>query len=330
MDRSVVEILRCPQTGQPLRWMTTDELRSASTRTERTWTDGVSTPDGAIAYPFEDGIFALLPGMAGKKRDVQAFYDEVGWQRDGSDKPFGDAELFEDLRDVSRDYIAACHARVNQHLTRPGRYLVDVASGPVQYPDYLAYQDGFDYRVCVDLSRAALAAARDKLGDRGIYILGDITNLPLRTSSVDAVISLHTIYHVPADEQATAFLELERILAPGRTGVVVYAWDEPLLTKALLLPAWPLRQLARAVRKLRGKEPLYFHPHTYDWFAQKRWPFRARVLSWRSLSVLPMRAYVHEQLGGRALLRGVQLLEERFPELMGRIGHYPLIVMEKS
>jgi hypothetical protein len=54
------------------------------------------------------------------------------------------------------------------------------------------------------------------------------------------------------------------------------------------------------------------------------------VLSWRSLSVLPMRAYVHGQLGGRALLRGVPMLEERFPELMGRIGHYPLIVMEKT
>jgi SAM-dependent methyltransferase len=330
VEPAVVEILRCPQTNQRLRWMTSEELARERARTERPWSAGVTTPDGATSYPVENDIFALLPGMAGKKRDVQQFYDEVGWKRDGSDKPFGDAELFEDLREVSRDYIAACHARVNRHLTRPGRYIVDVASGPVQYPDYLAYGEGFDYRICIDLSRSALEAAREKLGDRGIYILGDITNLPLQTSSVDAVISLHTIYHVPADEQATAFLELERILKPGRTGVVVYAWDEPLLTKALLLPAWPLRKLARAVRKLRGKEPLYFHPHTYEWFTQRDWPFSARVLSWRSLSVLPMRAYVHDQLGGRVFLRGVQLLEERFPELMGRIGHYPLIVMEKS
>jgi SAM-dependent methyltransferase len=342
VDPNFITVLRCPRTAQPLRWMTNDELAMASARTERRWQAGVTTDDGAVSYPVEDDIFGLLEGMAllrdvdapalaGAKRDVQKFYDEIGWQRSDDDGTFGDAERFEDLRPVSREYIRACHERVNRHLNRPGRYLLDVASGPVQYPEYLRYGEGFEYRICVDLSRRALTEARRKLGDRGLYVLGDITKLPLQSDSIDAVVSLHTIYHVPADEQENAFLEIQRVLRPGRSGVIVYTWEDALLSRMLLLPAWPLQQAMRLVRRLRGNgEPLYFRPHSYAWFANRRWPFSSRVLTWRSLSVLPMRVYVHQRLGGAAVLRAVQRIEERFPELMGRIGQYPLIVMEKA
>jgi SAM-dependent methyltransferase len=342
-DAGFVDVLRCPRTGKNLRWMTPSELSAAGEATRRTWEAGVTTPDGAISYPVEDGIFGLLEGLAiqrdagtatmsGVKRDVQRFYDEIGWHRSDEEKPFGDAELFEDLRPVSRDYIHACHQRVNQHLKRPGRYLLDVASGPIQYPEYLTYGEGFDYRVCVDLSRTALAAARKKLGDeRGLFVLGDITKLPLRSDTIDGVVSLHTIYHVPADEQETAFLEVERVLRPGRSAVVVYSWSDSLVTRILFAPAWPIRQAMRIARTLRGATngALYYHPHSYDWFSKHRWPFSARIVSWRSVPVLPMKVYLHAWLGGSAILRGLQRVEERYPELMGRIGQYPLIIIDK-
>jgi ubiquinone/menaquinone biosynthesis C-methylase UbiE/uncharacterized protein YbaR (Trm112 family) len=341
VNSDVITILRCPRTRQPLRAMTPDELTRVGAQLGRAWHAGVTTRDGATSYPVDDGIFGLLadlaverdapsPTLSATKQRVQQFYDEVGWQRGSDDDSFGDAALFEDLRPVSREYIHACHERVNRHLKRPGRYLLDVASGPVQYPEYLTYAEGFERRICVDLSRVALQQARKKIGDRGVYILGDITNLPLATDSIDAVVSLHTIYHVPADEQERAFLELQRVLRPGHTAVVVYTWADALLTRLLLLPAWPLQRALRVWRRLRGQaEDLYFNPHPYSWFSAKKWPSKVRVLPWRSLSVLPMRAYVHGATGGAALLRGVLSVEERFPELMGRIGQYPLIVIEK-
>ena len=123
---------------------------------------------------------------------------------------FEDTDRFEDLRPVSKEYIHRSHLRVGKHIPRHGKYLLDVASGPVQYPEYLAYSEGYDQRICVDISFAALRAAKKKLGDKGIYIQGDITRLPLKNASVDAFVSLHTIDHVPEENQAEAFRELEQ------------------------------------------------------------------------------------------------------------------------
>ena len=67
---------------------------------------------------------------------------------------------YEDLRPVSREYIERCHLRVNRHLDRPGKFLLDAGSGPIQYPAYLTYMEGYQYRVCVDISIVALQEAR--------------------------------------------------------------------------------------------------------------------------------------------------------------------------
>jgi hypothetical protein len=67
------------------------------------------------------------------KRQVREFYDQVGWQTE-SDGFYQNAR-YEDLRPVSREYIHRCHLRVNRHLKREGKYLLDAGSGPVQYPE---------------------------------------------------------------------------------------------------------------------------------------------------------------------------------------------------
>ena len=68
-----------------------------------------------------------------------------------------------------------------------------------------------------------LEEARRELGEHGFYVLADITQLPFRLDTFDASVSLHTIYHVPVDEQPAAFRELHRTLMCGISAVVVYA-----------------------------------------------------------------------------------------------------------
>jgi ubiquinone/menaquinone biosynthesis C-methylase UbiE len=249
------------------------------------------------------------------------YYDEIGWipNKDGI---IEDVVRFDDLRPVSRGYIHRCHLRVGKHIPGRGKYLLDVASGPVLYPEYVAYSEDYDNRICVDISIAALRAAKGKLGDKGIYILGDITNLPLKNASVDAFVSLHTIYHVPEEKQAAAFKELERVLKNGSTGVMVYSWGDHCLTMGFLTTVYSaLRRLLKIVLPaflvdwLRGgvsraqtqantaatnKEPqLYNHPHDYNWFQREiasRADWDVRV--WRSVSVQFLRQYVHAKLLG--------------------------------
>lgn len=184
-----------------------------------------------------------------ERLEVKRFYDEIGWRRT-EDKAFVDAARFEDLRPVSADYRSKCHLRVNRYLPHQGQYLLDVASGPIQFPEYLTYSEGYDYRLCADLSHTALQEARTTLGGRGLYVQCDITHLPFQADSIDTAISLHTIYHVSADNQIDAFRELHRVLRPGSRAVVVYSWSRHSLLMAITLPYKALVLMARYLKRL--------------------------------------------------------------------------------
>ena len=110
------------------------------------------------------------------KKNVREFYDRVGWQKTSEDL-FQNAE-YEDLRPVSRDYIHKCHMRVKRHLAAEGDYLLMPDPGPVQYPEYVTYSEGYKARVCMDISIVALQEARKHLGDHGMYVVGDVTICP--------------------------------------------------------------------------------------------------------------------------------------------------------
>lgn len=379
MIDSVCNLLRCPVTGSdltPLDGAALDRAREAIRAGGLRHAGGaavspalaemeaaLATPDGALLYPVVEGIFVLLPGLAlvptsdaaapggvalAEETDAaMRFYDEVGWRRSGAGD-FEDAVKFEDLRPVTREYARLCHRRVARHLPPRGKYLLDVASGPVQYDEYLEYSEGFEKRICGDVSFAALRAARRKLGDRALYFQCDITRLPIRSGAVDAFVSLHTIYHVPAELQLAAFRELERVCAGGGCGAVVYSWGEHSIPMRLLAARWrPLRALKRLARKLvptplvrmlkgdpASPEPgggLYFHAHDIRWFRENvnaggGW----RIAVWRSVSVPFTKRWIHPRLLGGAALRLLYAVEERWPASVGGIGQYPMLLFRKE
>jgi SAM-dependent methyltransferase len=267
---------------------------------------------------------------------------------------------YEDLRPVARDYITACHARVRRSLNPGGRLLLDAGSGPVQYPAYLEYSRGYDYRVCADVSITALQEAQQRLGDHGLCVVADIANLPFKSEAFDGMVSLHTIHHLPESEHLRAYGELYRVLAPGAKGVVVNGWAhspwlqrwEPLVRFANRLRSLANRLLGRTSeddeqaerrraekrqgKKGRGLEEgetpkgTFTNKHDAAWVRSEvgaQMPVRIGV--WRTPSVRFMRALIHPWLGGRMWLRRLYRLEERYPEYYGENGKYPLIVIEK-
>ncbi len=269
------------------------------------------------------------------KKDVQEFYDNIGW--DKSDDGFSDASIYEDLRPVAAEYIRRCHQRVKLHLPDSGRYLLDVASGPVQYDDYVAYSAGYERRVCADISLRALVEARRRLGGKGLYVVADIANLPFADNSFDGVVSLHTIYHVPAAEQENAFNEVYRVLATERSAVVVYSWGarSPLMLLSLM-PFQVWNWLSRRIRARRASQggsdspALYGHHYGYGWFAGRKWPFTYELYSWRSVSPDFTKIYARPWLAGRSLLGFLFRMENTWPRFFGRFGQYPMIVFKKN
>lgn len=290
------------------------------------------------------------------KQRVRQFYDRVGWQMvDGG--VYQNAR-YEDLRPVSRDYIHRCHLRVARFLKPSGRYLLDAGSGPVQYPEYLIYSEGYQHRVCVDISIVALQEARQRIGDHGLFVVADVANLPFCPEPFDGVVSLHTLHHLPLEEQAKAYDELYRVLKPGCTAAVVNGWtDSPLMRKTswLVRGMERLGSLAAALRGRprtgesaappAGKSAAAKSPGTADkrpvgTFINKLDPewlrrhlggkMRYTLYPWRSVSVRFLRAVIHSVTGGRLWLRLLFWLEERFPRFFAEQGQYPLVIIHKD
>lgn len=288
------------------------------------------------------------------KRTVREFYDQVGWQSIG-DTLYQNAQ-YEDLRPVSQEYLHRCHMRVKRHLAPEGIYYLDAGSGPVQYPEYLTYSEGYRARVCMDISIVALKEARKRLGEHGFFVLGDVSHLPFAAESFDGLTALHTIHHVPMEDKGLAYNELHRVLKAGHSMVVVDGWTNALLmvhsqrfmTLTKRVRSWWERKILKTQVKPENKQAL--KPSETDLvkngasqpagtFVQK---FNAdglieliegkmdfEILVWRSVSVAFLRSVIYPDWGGKFWLKILYGIEELFPRLLGRVGQYPLIVVTK-
>ena len=282
------------------------------------------------------------------KQQVREFYNQVGWQ-EVSEGVYQNAH-YEDLRPVSREYIHRCHLRVMRHLKPTGRYLLDAGSGPIQYPEYLEYSKGYQYRVCADISSLALQEARQRIGDHGLYVVADVANLPFKPEAFEGVVSLHTIHHLPEDEHLRAYCELFRTLAVGSTATVVNGWPSSSLMKFFS----PMMQWSNRIRNLKNRllrrpntakkqkkdavpqkesspKGTFTDRHGVAWIKEQVGGYMpVEIFVWRSVSVRFMRTLIQPWLGGRSWLRLLFWLEERYPHYFGENGQYPLIVINKT
>ncbi len=290
------------------------------------------------------------------RQQVREFYDRVGWSQIG--EGLYQNARYEDLRPVSQEYISRCHLRINRYIPREGRFLLDAGSGPVQWPEYLTYSAGYQRRVCADISITALREARKRLGEKGLYVVADISALPFADGAFDGAVSLHAIHHVPPADQPTAYAELYRTLKPGGSAAVVNAWKSPEFMRRLQPVMAFSRFVAKVIARLKRVIRLDFKrrvprqvaaaaaaiqdksrptgTHTVHQGARELTAALAaagipvEIYPWRSVSVKFLRQVIHPWLAGRWLLRGLYALEERYPQYFGENGQYPIIVLRKE
>jgi SAM-dependent methyltransferase len=282
------------------------------------------------------------------KRQVRQFYDRVGWKMVG--EGLYQNARYEDLRPVASQYIHRCHLRINRYLKPQGRYLLDAGSGPIQYPEYLTYSEGYQRRVCVDISITALQEARKRIGAHGLFVVADVARLPFKAETFEGLVSLHTLHHLPLTDQKAAYIELQRVLAGGCAGVVVNGWTDSALMRWLRPLVILAERLAARLARRGPQQPAPAEtaspppvektpPQPTGTFVQKLdadWLRRElggrmeyEIYVWRSVSVRFLRALIHPGLGGRFWLHLLFWLEDRFPHFFGEKGQYPLIVICK-
>lgn len=224
--------------------------------------------------------------------------------------------------------------RVGKYISPGGTYLLDAGSGAIPHDEMLAYHQNYEKRICVDMSETALNEAKRKLGDRGVFILGDITKLPFKDGTIDSFVCCHAIYHVPKDDQEKVFSELVRILKSGSKGAVVYSWDKSVLEKLFRMLSKFVCLVAKAPEVVainRGNAPgLYSWFHTRQWFTEKKWLFDYEIYSYRLLSGDFIQKVLDSSLRSRLITSMATMLESKFPKFTGKYGKYPIIqIMRK-
>jgi ubiquinone/menaquinone biosynthesis C-methylase UbiE len=371
MDKLLHEFipnLQCPQSELPLKAMDQTTMNFINNKIQKQklfyadgkvvqnqLMDGLISEDNQWAYPVFDGnIAALVDAMAinlqddtsnlGRnslseaKQSVKEFYDQYGWQKSDQDQ-FRDTEAFEDQRAVAADYWSSCHLRLCQYM-QSGDYLLDVASGAIPNPEYFRYADNYKLRVCMDISLLALKQASLRLGGKGIFIMGDMTNLPLKDNLIDTVISMHTVYHIPEKEQTRAIGEAYRVLKDQGKAVIVYSWkDAALMRRAnsiknflLKLKGKPKKRIISSEKKnIEQKPALFVNQQNYHWFnTEIRSTYHARLEVYSAISRSFSQTFIRGNKLGNWLGKIIFRAENLLPNFFGRYGQYPVFLIHKK
>jgi SAM-dependent methyltransferase len=102
----------------------------------------------------------------------------------------------------------------DREAPRSGARILDVGCGPATL--WAANRERIDPSwslTLADFSPGMVEAARRELGERAVYVVAYVQDLPFATGSFDVVIANHMLYHVR--DRPRAFAEIARVLVPG-------------------------------------------------------------------------------------------------------------------
>lgn len=261
---------------------------------------------------------------------VKKFYNTIGWQTE--EKITEDARRNEDLRENAKQYVSKCRLRVLKYIPSNGENILDMASGPIQYKEYLEYSRNFKKRYCIDLSKKALDDAKKKIGNHGVFLCGSFFNIFLKENFFDCAISLHTIYHIDKDKQEEAVRKLIRVTKPGSPVIIVYSNPHTII-RYFLLPLHLLRKIKKLLGKIKeDKEKelyLYFFAHPIRWWDRFRNLADIQILPWRSFDSSYQKRLIPNNKFGKKMFNILFNTEEKFPDFFVKHFQYPMIVLIK-
>jgi ubiquinone/menaquinone biosynthesis C-methylase UbiE len=346
-------IFKCPITNEDLLLADESALKRAnqSSGKENLFSEGLMNSSQTYFFPIKNDILFLftyyavplkendghLKKMHFDKQRIFNYFSEIDYHEFEGQQIYSDADKFVDFRPFVLEYTQHGFSNVRQYIHQAGKYCVDAGCGPVAFKEYVALAEGFDCRICIDMSANALLQAKKNLAKYnqcGIFICADITNIPLKENIADAVICQHALFHVQKDLQLKAMQELVRIAKPETKIAIVYDWFYHSMLMNITLGPFQLYRIARhyfgkLYASIFKKNKLYFYAHSREWFYQNNPGKKMNMYVWRSLNKHFSDIYIHKKLGGRKLINYIWKMEKKYPERMGRIGEYPVIVIEK-
>lgn len=255
-----------------------------------------------------------------KIKYVNKFYNSGGWIK--KNEHTLDATLFEDLRHNAKDYVSKCRKRLKSYIPKKGNHILDFASGPIQYPEYLQYSKNFKLRHCIDFSKLAIKTARLKLGNKGKYYCNDFFKIKLKKNYFDCILSLHTIYHIDKKLQAKAIKKLINTSKKGAPIIIVYSNPNTLINK--------IKKRIFKKRIKKNKTNLYFFCHPVKWWSQFEKTADVELKPWRSFSSDHQKLIFPNNIFGKFLLDILFIIEEKFENFFVTNFQYYIVILKKK
>lgn len=248
--------------------------------------------------------------------DIYNFYNKIGWKK--KNKHSLDAYLFEDLRPAAKEYVSNCRKKVNKFIPSKGLNMLDFASGPIQYKEYLSYSKNFKFRHCVDFSKSAIKEAKKKIGKKGKFYCKDFFSIKFKENFFDCVVSLHTIYHIPKNKQKEIVYKLLHITKKNKPIIIVYSNPNTFLSL-----------IKKIFFKKKQKQKIYFYCHSLKWWQQFSNIATIDIVNWRAFSAQHQKILFPNNVIGKIMFGILFMLENKFTGFFSRNFQYPIIILKK-
>jgi len=233
-------------------------------------------------------------------KSVKEYYNSIGWKKEKG--KYVDTLMFSSDKGIK--YKEACNRKL-QRMIGNSDLLLDVACGASPFNSSAKKQ------LCIDFSITAVTEAKKNKPD-GLFVLGDITCLPLKDNTVSDSVSMHTIYHVDKDKQKTAIEELKRV-TKNKCYIVYNAGKHAAIVNLITLP-WQLWNWSEKRINPDSKRKLYFYAHSYKWLEQF-----GRIETYRWLNE-----------NGVKLYSWLLWLIAKFEKYLPKQAYHPLLIIDKT
>lgn len=248
---------------------------------------------------------------------IDKFYNQIGWKN--KDQISKDAELFEDLRDCAKNYISKCRKRILRYIPDKGKHILDFASGPIQYKEYLTYSKNFQTRHCVDFSKDAIREAKKKLKHKGKYYCNDFFKIKFKENFFDCIICIHTLYHIHKNKQKKVVENLLKISKKDSPIIIIYS-----------NPNTVINFLKKKIKTKTKKQLIYFFCHPNKWWFRFNNIAHVKIFPWRSFASQHQKLIFPNNILGKIMFKMLFFFEDTFPDFFAKNLQYQVIVLRKK
>ena len=155
---------------------------------------------------------------------------------------------------------------------------------------------------------------------KGKFYCNDFLKIKFKKNFFDAVVSLHTIYHISKNDQKKVIKKLISISKKNAPIIIVYSNPNTLINffKNIF------------IKRNKNKKKLYFYCHKLNWWMQFSKVARVEFYPWRSFSAQHQKILFPNNFIGKTLFELLIFFEKIFPKLFVKYFQYPIIILRKN